>query len=185
MEQNVVQRNIGTPVGTYGLVLGIISSAYLLITQWMVMAQIPALLMMLLNSILWILKCGGCLLIMIAFLRRFSSEHPQAKRSVVFQAGMVLAILSSIVYSAFSFAYTAYLYPEYIAEQMGMLMQQFVPFMDSNTSAAMEKSMQIIPQTTFFSNLIYCFGYGTILSYIISRYIPGNEPSHEHKTEEQ
>ena len=184
MEQNVIQRNIGTPAGTYGLVLGIISSAYLLITQWLVMAQIPPVLIMLLNTILWILKTGGCLLVMIAFIKRFSSEHPHAKRSAVFQAGMVLAFLSSIVYSAFSFAYSAYLYPEQVAEQMRMVMQQFAPFMDSNTSAAMEKSMQIIPQTTFFSNLIHCFGYGTLLSYIISRYIPRKELSSEQKTEE-
>jgi hypothetical protein len=68
---------------------------------------------------------------------------------------------------------------------MVTVMQQFAPFMDSNTSAAMEKSMQNFPQMTFFSNLIYCFGYGTILSYIISRYIPSNDPSIKHETEEQ
>lgn len=185
MEQNVIQKNIGTPVGKYGLVLGIISSVYLFVTQWMVMAQMPAILTMLLNMVLWVLKSGSCLLIMFAFLKRFSAEHPQAKRSVVFQAGMVLAILSALVYSGFSFAYTAYFYPEYIVEQMEMVMQQFAPFMDSNTTAAMEKSMSNFPQMTFFSNLIYCFGYGTILSYIISRYIPSNDPSIKHETEEQ
>ena len=93
MEQNVIQKNIGTPVGKYGLVLGIISSVYLFVTQWMVMAQMPAILTMLLNMVLWVLKSGSCLLIMFAFLKRFSAEHPHAKRSVVFQAGMVLAIL--------------------------------------------------------------------------------------------
>ena len=185
MEQNVIQRNIGTPAGIYGLVLGGISSAYLLITQWVAMAQIPVFLMMLLNMMFWVLKSGGCILLMFAFIKRFASEHPQAKRSAVFQAGMLLAILSAIVYSAFSFAFTAYIYPEYIAEQMEAVMQQFAPYMDSNTSAAMEESMQNLPQMTFFSNLIYCFGYGTLLSYIISRYIPRAELTTEHKSEEQ
>ena len=30
MEQNVIQKNIGTPAGIYGLVLGIIGLAYML-----------------------------------------------------------------------------------------------------------------------------------------------------------
>ena len=185
MEQNVIQKNIGTPAGIYGLVLGIISSAYLIITQWMVMAELPAFSVMLLNMVLWVLKTGGCLMIMLAFIRRFSSEHPQAQRSAIFQAGMLLSILSAIVYSAFSFAYTAYICPEYFAEQIETVLQQLTPHMDSNTAAAMEKSMQNFPQMTFFSNLIYCFVYGTILSYIISRYIPGKENSTGDKTEEQ
>ena len=185
MEQNVIQKDIVTPVGKYGLVLGIISSVYLFVTQWMVMSDLPAALTMLLNTFLWVLKSGGCLLIMFSFLKRFSAEHPQAKRNVVFQAGMLLAILSALVYSAFSFAYTAYFYPEYIVEQMETVMQQLTPVMDSNTTAAMEKSMHNFPQMTFFSNLIYCFGYGTILSYIISRYIPGERLSSEQKNEEQ
>jgi flagellar biosynthesis protein FlhB len=185
MEQNVIQRNIGTPAGMYGLALGIISSAYLLITQWVAMTQMPLFLMMLLNMILWVLKSGGCLLLMLAFMKRFSAEHPQAQRKAVFQAGMIVSILSALVYSAFTFAYTAYLYPDYLAEQMGTLMQQLAPHMDSNTSAAMEKSMQNLPQMTFFSNLIYCFGYGTILSYVISRYIPRDEHPAEYKSEEQ
>ena len=185
MEQNVIQRNIGTPAGMYGLVLGGISSAYLLTTQLVAMTQIPVFLMMLLNMLLWVLKSGGCILLMIAFIKRFTSEHPQAKRSAAFQAGMLVSILSAMVYSAFSFAFTAYIFPEYLAEQLETVMQQFAPLMDSNTTAAMEKSMQNFPQMTFFSNLIYCFGYGTILSYIISRYIPGDGLPAEHKYEEQ
>lgn len=171
MEQNVIQKNIGTPAGLYGMVLGLISAGYLLITQWLGMSDMSTVLILILNTILWILKTGGCIWVMFRFIRQLASDYPQANRDALFKGGMIVSILSALVYSAFTFANIAYLYPEYFAEQMDTIMQQVAPLMDSNTSLQMEKSLQSLPQITFFSNLIYCFGYGTILSYIISRYM--------------
>ena len=48
--------------------------------------------------------------------------------------------------------------------------------MDSNTINALDKVEAIMPQMIFFSNLIYCFLYGTVLSAILSRNIPPRNP---------
>ena len=90
-----------------------------------------------------------------------------------------------MVYSAFSFANVAFISPELFTDQMDMLMQQMAPMLDSNTAAQMDKTMQNLPQLTFFSNLIYCFIFGTILSFALSRSIPSKDPFADYKPEDQ
>ena len=72
-----------------------------------------------------------------------------------------------------------------IAENMDTVMQAYSQFMDSNTMAQMDKMMTKMPQITFFSNLIYCFIFGTILSLILSRNIPNRNPFASDNADEQ
>ena len=185
MEQNVIQKNMWNTAGKAGRVLGAVPVAYLLITQWMTMAEIPAFLQTIISMALWIIKFGGCIWFMIFFMKQFLSENPEADRNSVFKTGMAMAFLSALVYAAFTFANLAFLYPDYFAGQMETMMQQFAPLLDSNTTASMEKTMQNLPQITFFSNLIYCFIYGTALSSIISRYLTRLNPFNGYKSEDK
>ena len=169
MEQNVIQRNMWNTAGKAGLVLGSISAAYLFLTQWLTMSQIPSFLMVVINMLLWIIKFGSCLWLMFIYMRNFSTDNTDADRSIIFKTGMAMAFLSALVYSAFSFANLVYFYPDYLTEQMDIMMQQLSPILDSNTASQMEKTLHNLPQITFFSNLIYCFVYGTALSSGISR----------------
>ena len=40
----------------------------------------------------------------------------------------------------------------------------------------MDTVESIMPQVMFFSNLVYCFLYGTVLSAVLSRNIPPRDP---------
>jgi hypothetical protein len=60
-------------------------------------------------------------------------------------------------------------------------MQQMAPMMDSNTLNAVDSFMENLPQLTFFSNLIYCFLFGTVLTAILSRNIPSKDPFADYK----
>jgi hypothetical protein len=185
MEQNVIQRNMWNTAGKAGLILGSVSTAYLFLTQWLIMAEMPAILVMLINSLLWVTKFGGCLFLMVMFMKRFASENPEADSNVIFRTGSAIAFLSALVYAGFSFANLSYFYPDFYAEMMDTIMQQFASILDSNTLAEMEKYKHNQPQMTFFSNLIYCFVYGTVLSRIITRLISGQTRSSGYKPEEQ
>ena len=48
--------------------------------------------------------------------------------------------------------------------------------LDSNSMSMLEKMEEDYPQISFFSTLIYCFLYGTVLSAILSRNIPERDP---------
>ena len=112
-----------------------------------------------------------------------AGENPETDNSHTFKLGMAIALLSAIVYAAVSFANVAFISADMFTEQMNALMQQMAPMMDSNTMSQMDKTMQNLPQLTFFSNLIYCSIYGTLLSAILSRNIPDRNPFSDYKTE--
>ena len=185
MEQNVIQKNRWNTAGKAGLILGGISTAYLFITQWMGQAELPAFLTIILTGVLWCAKFGGCIWFMMFFMKSFAAENPEADNNRTFKLGMAIAFLSALVYSAFSLANVAFISPDLFTEQMDMIMQQMAPMMDSNTAAQMDKTMQNLPQLTFFSNLIYCFIFGTILSFALSRSIPSKDPFADYKPEDQ
>jgi uncharacterized glyoxalase superfamily protein PhnB len=185
MKQNLAQRNMWNIAGKAGLALGGLSAAYLLATQLTSQAGMSGMVTAALNTLLWIIKFGGCIWLMVYFMKKFAAENPEADNSATFRAGSAMALLSALVYAAFTFANVAFLFPDLFTEQMNTVMQQMTPMLDSNTTAEIERIAQNLPQLTFFSNLIYCTLYGTILSFILSRSIPGRDPFADYKPEDQ
>ena len=185
MEQNVIQKNMWNTAGKAGLVLGGISTAYLFISQWMGQAELPAFLTVILSGVLWIAKFGGCIWFMMYFMKKFAKQNPSVQNSTTYRFGLAASVLSALVYAAASFANSAFISADMIAENTKVLMEQMAPMMDSNTATQMDKTMQNLPQLTFFSNLIYCFIFGTILSFALSRSIPSRDPFADYKPEDK
>ncbi len=185
MEQNVIQKNMWNAAGKAGLVLGLVSTVYLFISQFIGQAGMPAFLNSVISFVLWAAKFVGCIWIMKFFMKKFASENDSVTNSGTFRLGLAMSALSAVVYAAFTFANVAFISPDLFNEQMDMVMQQIAPMMDSNTQSMMETYMERLPQITFISNLIYCFLYGMILSFILSRNIPSKDPFAEYKPDEQ
>ena len=185
MEQNAIRKNLWNGAGKAGLILGMLSAAYLFINQWSAAAEMPAFVSILLNVILWAAKFGGCIMVMMIFMKKFAAENPSIDNKASFRFGTAAALLSALVYAAVSFANVAFISADFFAAQMDEVMQAYAQFMDSNTMSQMDKMLGKMPQITFFSNFIYCFIYGTVLSAILSRNIPNKDPFAEFKPEEQ
>ena len=162
--------------GMAGLVLGLISTAYLFLGQFISGLESSSLWLTVLSTILWAAKFGGCIWFMMYFMKRFVKQIPEADNSTTFRFGMLTAALSALVYAAASFANISFIAADMIAEQTKLMMEQMAPMLDSNSISRMEKFMDNLPQVTFFSNLIYCFLFGTVLSFILSRNIPSRNP---------
>ena len=171
--------------GKAGLVLGLYTTVFLFISQMLGQAEIPAFLSTILSLLLWAAKFVGCIGLMVFFMKKFATENDGITNSNTFRMGVTTAFLSALVYSAFAFANVAFISPELFEGQMNEVMQQLAPMMDSNTMNVFEKYLENLPQITFFSNLIYCFLYGTVLSFILSRNIPKNDPFADYKPNEQ
>lgn len=184
MEQNALRRLIWEDACKAGLALGLVSTAYLFLNQFVSGLQTSSLLIMALNTILWAAKFGGCIWLMIYFMKRLVRKNPEADNSATFRFGMLTAALSALVYAAASFANIAFISADAMAEQTGLMLQQMAPMMDSNSMAQVDKLMEKLPQITFFSTLIYCFCFGTILSGILSRNIPSRNPFADNTSEE-
>ena len=183
MEQKALRKSLWEEAGKAGLVLGAISSVYLFLTQAIAGAEMSALINMLITTVLWAIKFGGCIWFMMYFMKKFANQNPSIDNRTVYRFGLAASLLSALVYAAASFANTAFVSADMIAENMKVLMEQMAPMMDSNSQAQMEQMMAKLPQITFFSNLFYCIIYGSALSFILSRNIPNKNPFADNKTE--
>ena len=183
MEQNITRKDMWNTAATAGLVLGAVSAAYMFVTQ--LMAGTSGFMMTILGFLLWAAKFGGCIWLMAFFMKKHAAAHPEVDNKETFRLGMITALLSALVYSAAAFANIAFISGDVIAEQVNLTMQQMGSMMDSNSMALMETYMEKLPQITFFSNLLYCFVFGTVLSYILSRNIPSRDPFANYKPDQQ
>ena len=185
MENDTIRRSMWTKAGMTGLELGLISSVYLFATMLMEKAGMNAFLSSAITFVLWAAKFAGCIWLIMKAMKSFAAEHSGADNKDTFRLGMATAFLSALVFAAVSFANVAYISAETFNQQIEAMMQQMAPMMDSNSMNMMDRMLQNMPQITFFSNLIYCFLYGTVLSAIVSRNIPARDPFADYKPEEQ
>ncbi len=162
--------------GKAGLVLGGVSIVYLLLTMLLgkVAENGSAILMGLVNGLLWLAKFIACIYLMRLFMRKFAAAEPEADRNRVFRFGMITALLSAMLYSAFYLAYVSFIAPDTFSQALDILADN--PMMDSNSMSAVEEMIPRMPTISFFGNLIYCWLFGTILSAIFSASIRPQNP---------
>ena len=184
MEQKALRKTLWEDAGKAGLALGAVSAAYLFIVQFLAEVQLHAIVRMVADVSLWCAKFAGCIWLMMYFMKKFAKENPSVQNGTTFRFGMAASVLSALVYAAASFANSAFISADMIAESTRVLMEQMAPMMDSNSLNQMEDLMAKLPQLTFFSNLFYCVIYGSILSFILSRNIPNKDPFAEDKSAE-
>ena len=183
MEQKALRKTLWEEAGKAGLALGAVSSAYLFMTQFIGNIEMPAVVTMLVNTVLWAAKFGGCIWLMMYFMKKFCKQHPSVGNGTTYRLGLAISVLSALVYAAASFANTAFISADMINENMNLVMEQMAPMMDSNSMNQMDEIMSKLPQIPFFSNLFYCIIYGSILSFILSRNIPSKNPFADNKSE--
>ncbi len=183
MEQTT--KNLWNSAAIAGLALGALSSVYLFISQFLAGSEMSGFIKTLLDLILWAAKFGGCIWLMMFFMKKFAAENQGVDNKGTRRFGVITALLSALVYAAVSFANVAYISADMFTEQMNMTIQQMSSMLDSNSLSQMNDMMEKLPQITFFSNLIYCFIFGAILSAILSRNIPSKDPFADYKPDEQ
>ena len=183
MEQNQIRRNILDLSAKAGLALGLLSAACVFIVQIIGQSELHAFILQILSTAFWILKISGSIWLMMFFMKTLAANDSNVSNKDTFRLGALSALLSALVFAAFSFANVAYIAPDLFNEQIDAAMQQMAPMLDSNSLSQIDNVMQNLPQLTFFGNLIYCFIYGVILSFILSRSIPSRNPFAGHKSE--
>ncbi len=183
MEHDILRKNMWNSAGKAAIFLGLTSAAYMLITQYLGQIQLPAFANGLLGFILWASKFGGCIWLMVFFMKKFVRENSGADNSATFRFGTITAFLSALIFSAAAFADVAFIHPDQYEEVIDATIQTYAKVLDSNTMNALDNIIDKLPQITFFSNLIYCFLFGTVLSAILSRSIPSKDPFSDMKAE--
>lgn len=177
MENRIPRKDLWDSAGKAGLVLGLVSSAYVVITY--LLAKLSgstgtALLVTLLNFLLWAAKFGGCIYLMKLFMTRYAAAHPGCDNSDTFRFGMVTAFLSALIFAAFDLAYVTWIAPDTYSQAIEAATEAYGSMLPAESLEAIEEMN--MGQISFFTNLIYCFLFGTVLSAILSRNIPSRNP---------
>ena len=183
MIEKTLRKDLWESAGYAGLALGLVSIIYMYISKAVGLSGMSVGMMTLAITPLWIAKFAGCILLMRFFMKRFSAAHPEAANKDTFRMGAATALLSAFFYSAIQFVDMVYITPDLYADQYETAMQQYSAAMDANSRNMMKNFIEILPQFTFVWNLIYCFVYGTVLSAILSRNIPSQDPFADYKPE--
>ena len=179
MEEPITAKALWNEAGKAGLVLGAVSVAYALIAS--LLAKLSggvgvAFLLSVLKFILWAAKFAGCIFLMRFFLKALVNKYDGVDNKRTFHYGMAIAALSALIVAAYSLAESLFIAPEEVQEALDAALSSYSSMLDSNSRAVMDSMMNSLPQISFFSNLIYCFLFGTILSAILSRNIPSTDP---------
>ncbi len=173
MERKLIWSEAGIP----GLILGLATAVCFYLTSLLGNA--------LLNGIVWVAKLAGCICLMYFFMKKFVSIHSGADNRDSFRFGVIVALLSAFIYSVSFYIFTVYIKPDMFDAALSAVMDNYSSILDTNSLEQIENLIPKLPAIGFFSNLIYCFLYGTIVSAIISRSVPSTNPFDNDTPDEQ
>ncbi|MCD8312584.1 MAG: DUF4199 domain-containing protein [Bacteroidales bacterium] len=172
MKGKVTRGALWNEAAKSGVLLGIVPVAYMFLTQLVgKVAAGHAVIAGCVNFLLWAVKFGGCVWLMMVFMKKFAQDYRADNRDT-FKYGTIVALCSAIIVAGFSLFNLLVISPDLITQQFETMIESYSSMLDSNSMAVMDKIEAMFPQITFFSNLVYCFLFGLILSYILSRNIP-------------
>ncbi len=172
MEEKISKELFWNKAAVAGLALGGISVAYTFIGGIIQNLFSAGILSNLLVFILWLAKFIGCIWLMRFFMLRYISLEPAAARKDVFAFGTLSAFLSALIYSAFLLISFSVIDTEMFME----MMQPALDMLGEDQEDLVNQVISRLPTITFFSYLIYCTLYGTILSSILSPSLMPNDP---------
>ena len=175
MKENITTGILLNKAGIAGIVLGLVSTAYIFISTGIASITSPVL-NTLLTILLWTVKFVLCIWLMIFFMKRLAKSYDNVTNSTTFKFGTTVAACSALIFAAASLANVTIINPDLISRQMEAVVQILGSKADSNTLAALGDMEESMPEIVFFSNLFYCFLYGVVLSLILSRRIPSSDP---------
>jgi len=174
------KKTIINEAAVAALVFGIVAGAYTFVTYALSGMKGAAIL----TSLLWIVKTGGCIWLMILAMQRLCRKNPEADNSDTRLYGTFIALFSSILSAIFAYVAMEFVFTDATATTIDQVYQLYGQYADSNTMAMLDKMMDNYSMINFFSTLIWCFIYGSILSVILSTRIPTPDPFRNFKKEE-
>ncbi len=183
MEEKITKQILWNSAAKAGLIFGIISISPMVINQLLAGTN-PTLLMIVTNAI-WLAKLLGCIFLMRYFFIKLCKKYPEATKKTTFGYGVRIALFSSILLSGYTLLNLTVISPELISEQFAVIRESMASMMDSNTAKILNSIEDKYVELSFFSNLIYPFIYGVVLSSILSSYVPKKDPFAEFKNNSQ
>ena len=167
------EKSIWSIAALPGIIVAAVSIAYQMICFWC--GSIESLIAQsILSMVLWALKFGLSLYLTYYFMRKFSFSSQNCDRREIFKFGRILALLSAFVYSAFYFVYAQFIAPELFSDAIQVVIDSYSQVMPQDAIDDIQNMAVDMPKMAFFTNLIYCWLFGTVLAAIFSSALTRN-----------
>ena len=122
----------------------------------------------------WAVQFAGAILLLRAFMKKFAAENEDASTLDTYTLGKRICLFSSIILAVAVTAVVVYYPDNILTRQFDMMMEQYSSMMDASSKETLAgTTLADSPGVVFFSQFIYAYVYGLVLSAILSRRIPG------------
>lgn len=165
--------------GRSGLILGLVSIVYMVITALMGKINASgagAAVINVTEVILWAAKLYICIRLMKYFMKKYADGKADVTNRMTFRFGSLTALLSALLFSGFSLAWALFIQPDMYAEGFNAAMEMYEGMLTADQLDSMQELMPKLPTISFFANLVWCWLFGTVLAAIFSRNIPSRNP---------
>ena len=163
-----------------GLMFGLVSVAYNYISIYLGSLVGSSFLLNFFASVgVWLLRVAkivGLILLMRACMTRLTRNYSEVTNGDTFLLGIAISALSAIIVAGFTLLDCTVLLPTHYQDVMNQVIAELQPSMDANLRSAMEDVLSNFSGIMFWSTLFYCILYGVILSRILSKRIPAQDP---------
>ncbi len=176
MKETIDNRTIWNEAAKTALVFAAVTIVCNLLKKGLTALEPPTFLLMLGSGILWAAEFVGCIWLMRFFMQKMVRDYEGVINADTYKYGSRIALFSAIVIAVYNYLIIYFTPDAKIQEMMDEMLSQYGSMLDSNTLGAMEEMLPNLPIIMFFSNLLYCWMYGTLLSAILSRMIPPQNP---------
>ena len=172
-------RGLWNEAARRGLVLGLVSIAYMAVNALMAKIDasgVGAALLNVAGILLWVFKFYLCIRLMKYFMQRYAAGREDVTNSESFGFGTATALLSALLYSGFSLAWMLFIQPDMFADSLAQAMQMYENMLTADQFESIQELGPRLPTIAFFVNLVWCWLFGTVLAAIFSRNIPSRNP---------
>ena len=123
---------------------------------------------------------------MAFFMKKLCADYEGVSSRDTHRYGRRIAFCSALILAGISLLLTVTVSGEAIEAAMEETLRAYGSYLDSNALAAFDDMRDRLPALTFFSQFLWAWLYGCILSSILSRYIPRQDPflSSDHNSEQ-
>ena len=168
--------------GRSGLVLGLVSITYMVITVLIGKINASGVGAAAVNVggiLLWVFKFWLCIHLMRFFMKKYAATREDVTNRDTFRFGSLTALLSALLYAGFSLGWMLFIQPDALNESMNAAMEMYEGMFTEDQMTSLEELTPKLPTVMFFFNLVWCWVFGTVLAAIFSRNIPSRNPFDE------
>ncbi len=170
--ETIDKKIISNEAARSAIVFGLVSGAYIILSQVLMNAQI-------ILYILELAKFIGLILLMRYCMRSLQNRYEGVNTRSLRRYGTLIALFSAIITAVFAYVAYQHLFPDTVKTMFDEVYTQMGATLDENSRIALQWAEANFATVVTISQFIWCLFYGWVLSLILAPRIAPSDPFKE------